>query len=126
MDVMQFYSGDPAFAYEPDEDRVSYTGTHDNETLLGWCINRCKAKNIHKSEADGCENELSLSKEASELRDKLMDNFYKSDAFIKILPLQDLLGLDNNARMNVPGTIYGNWRWQAEAPVEWKIRKDTK
>ncbi len=124
MDVMQFYNGDPAFAYEPDEDRVSYTGTHDNETLLGWCINRCKAENIHKAKADGCENELSLSKEASELRDRLIDNFYKSDAFIKILPLQDLLGLDNTARMNVPGTIYGNWRWQAEAPVEWEIRKD--
>lgn len=104
MDVMQFADRDPMHGYTPNCDRIAYTGTHDNETLTGWCINKYGAEEGRKA------------------ADKLLEDFYKSDAFIRIVPVQDLMGLDNTARMNVPGTTGVNWRWQAKEPFGWKNR----
>ena len=138
MDVMQFGNTEPGAGYKPDCDRVSYTGTHDNETLLGWCESLCRKKHElpdktpavssmddekadkevqeNDKDADACHaanSDAAERKEAKELRDRLLEDFYKSDAFIKIVPLQDILGLRNEARMNTPGTVSGNWSWQA-------------
>ncbi len=90
-----------------DRNCVVYTGTHDNETIAGWY------KGLKK-------------KEKQLLRDYLDDNhtpdeeFYRSinrmamasNANICILPVQDVLGLDNTARMNQPSTVKTNWRWR--------------
>jgi len=90
-----------------DRNCVVYTGTHDNETVAGWY------KGLKK-------------KEKLLLREYLDDyhtpdeTFYRSinrmamasTANICILPLQDVLGLDNSARMNQPSTVKTNWRWR--------------
>ena len=54
------------------------------------------------------------------ISEELLDIFYSCSAFIRIVPLQDLMGLDNSARMNTPGTVEGNWSWQAKEPIGWK------
>ena len=90
-----------------DRNSVVYTGTHDNETIAGWY------KGLKK-------------KEKQLLRDYMDDNHTPDEAFYRsinrmamasvpnicILPLQDVLGLDNSARMNQPSTVKTNWRWR--------------
>ena len=81
---------------------VYYTGTHDNNTLLGWY-----EKN-HLTEEGNPVNE-GTSKQACR---KLIEEVYLSQAGWAIIPMQDILGLGEKARMNIPGTINGNWQWQ--------------
>ena len=97
MDVMQFFDTDPMEGYDPPKGKIAYTGTHDNQTLLGWCAEKYgddKAK----------EN-------AGALIEKLM----KCSAEVTVMPLQDVIGLGDEARMNTPGVAVGNWKWQAKA-----------
>ncbi len=75
--------------------RVLYSGTHDNQTLAGWL-------------ADAGQTEP--EREAAAVLTRL----YASDAPWVITPLQDILGLGDEARMNVPGRAEGNWRWRAD------------
>jgi len=69
-------------------------------------------------DADGCEDDAEeisdkISKEITRVFDILMDRVYESDAKVVIVPLQDAAMLDNNARMNTPGSVGRNWCWQA-------------
>ena len=129
MDVLQFADGDPTVEYHPAADRIAYTGTHDNETLLGWVMNRCGAElKADPSEGKPDKKTAALKKaEAEKAAQKLfrdiLERFYDCGAFIRIVPLQDLLELDDSARMNVPGTVGSNWKWQAEEPLDWDNRK---
>ncbi len=94
-DVLQFADGDPLISYTPPIGKIAYSGTHDNQTLFGWCKARYGADN------------------AKENTEKLLENLFKSRADIVITALQDALMLDDEARMNVPGVASGNWSWQA-------------
>ncbi len=114
-DVMQFADGNPMENYVPQPEKVAYTGTHDNETLVAWCEKRYP-------ELDPCDCAL-----------KLMQNLYESKADVVIITLQDALLLGNEARMNTPGVAEGNWSWHApedglEAAQErlYKLSKCTK
>ena len=97
MDVIQFYDSDPLLGYNPPAGKIVYTGTHDNQTLLGWCKEKYGEQN------------------AEETAGKLIKSAMLTDAKAVILPLQDIFGLDDDARMNVPGVAVGNWKWQADA-----------
>ncbi|MGN0733359.1 MAG: 4-alpha-glucanotransferase [Emergencia sp.] len=99
VDVMQFADTDPLESYNPPAGKIAYSGTHDNATLKGWAIDRYGA-------AD--------EENVSELLKRLKDNLYSSTADIVIMPLQDVLGLDDEARMNIPGVATGNWSWRAD------------
>ena len=99
MNVWQFSESE--IESMPEEEalhRVFYSGTHDNQTLLGWC-----SDNKH-------ENSDSFTR-AKEIIEKL----YSTKAPWVITPLQDVLFLDDEARMNSPGTVDGNWSWKADA-----------
>lgn len=98
MDIVQFSDGDVREGYAPRPATVAYTGTHDNQTLVGFCESRF-----------GLEGE-----DAAELADRLMLSVVGSDADVAIVPLQDVLGLGDEARMNVPGVAEGNWGWVAD------------
>ncbi|MDO4960556.1 MAG: 4-alpha-glucanotransferase [Eubacteriales bacterium] len=147
MDIMEFYDSDPIYGYTPAADRIAYTGTHDNETLFGWCMGRYKYEVESKVDERlgitagdgsnaGTKVNVSVNAEAQKIVDaeyekeyrllyeKLLKDFYKCPAFIRIVPLQDLLGLDNSARMNKPGTVGENWNWQAPEPIFWNIQKN--
>ena len=98
MDVAQFSDGDVREGYEPRPETVAYTGTHDNQTLVGFC-----------------ETRFGVDREgAVELADDIMRRVLASDADVAIVPLQDVLGLGDEARMNVPGVASGNWTWIAD------------
>ena len=104
MDVLEFSDYDVRCGIHPPPGKILYTSTHDTSTLAGWCTH---------SFAGG--NEPSGIALASEL----MGNALASDAPLVMMPLQDVLGLGDDARMNVPGVATGNWTWQAqEADIE--------
>lgn len=97
MDIVQFSDGDVREGYEPKPGTVTFTGTHDNQTLLGFCQSRF-----------GLEGD-----EATQMADRIAASVLASKNDVAIMPLQDVLGLDDAARMNVPGVAEGNWSWQA-------------
>ena len=97
MDIVQFSDGDVREGYEPKLGTVTFTGTHDNQTLLGFCQSRF-----------GLEGD-----EAAQMADRIATSVLGSKNDVAITPLQDVLGLDDAARMNVPGVAEGNWSWQA-------------
>lgn len=91
MDVFQFSYGEryDRDGYHAKENAILYSGTHDNETLLGWCKNQ----------------DVKLEDE------NIICDLYQSQAPVVILQMQDVLRLENDARMNVPGTTEKNWKW---------------
>jgi len=91
---------------------VAYTGTHDNDTLLAWYRGLIQSKNTSKlkilEKYYGINNGMSEEK----ICWALIEAAYKTSANFVIVPLQDILCLDNEARMNYPGTVGGNWLWR--------------
>ncbi|RLC98112.1 MAG: 4-alpha-glucanotransferase [Chloroflexota bacterium] len=86
------------------ENCVVYTGTHDNDTAVGWF------KRIGEGEKTFAQRYLQTSGE--DIAWDLIKAAWSSKAVYAISPLQDLLNLDNQARMNYPGNPQGNWKWR--------------
>jgi 4-alpha-glucanotransferase len=86
---------------------VTYTGTHDNNTTLGWFKNDANA-----TEKRNLETYLRTRVNSRNVSALLVDVCYSSVAGIAIVPLQDLLGLDGHSRMNMPSSATGNWDWR--------------
>jgi 4-alpha-glucanotransferase len=86
---------------------VVYTGTHDNSTTRGWFedLSDDAKRNLWKYLGR-------LAGEISEAAPALMNLAWSSRASLAMAPLQDLLDLGREARMNVPGRTDGNWRWR--------------
>ncbi|HJR69535.1 MAG TPA: 4-alpha-glucanotransferase, partial [Gammaproteobacteria bacterium] len=109
MVVLQFaFDGSPDNPHLPRHHRrnaVVYTGTHDNDTTVGWyaCLDAQARDVVHRMLAVG---------PAPPVPEFLVDAAYASNAGLAIVPMQDLLALDSGARMNTPGTVAGNWRWR--------------
>ena len=83
--------------------QVVYTGTHDNDTTLGWWK---MADEATKS------NVLAMTGDSADIVGSMIELAKKSDSPLCIIPLQDILRLDSSGRMNVPGVEKGNWQWQ--------------
>jgi 4-alpha-glucanotransferase len=111
MRVLQFgFSGEPDNPHGPgriDEDVVLYTGTHDNNTLLGWFTGETGT-----AERERIGSALGSLPASCNLPREMIGLALKSPARAVIVPVQDLLGLPSSARMNRPGTTEGNWRWR--------------
>ena len=107
MVVLQFAFGDdptnPHLPQNHHEQSVVYTGTHDNDTTRGWFDSLTPAEQAW-TELDPARPAWSL-----------MEVAWSSPARLAIAPLQDVLGLGSEARMNLPGTQEGNWRWRFKA-----------
>ena len=89
---------------------VVYTGTHDNETVVGWLGEITKAEyEMVKSYVDYHGDD------DKELADKMIRLAHSSVADTCIIPFQDYLHLDNSARINKPSTLGGNWVWRMNA-----------
>ena len=119
MAILQFAFGtDPqARDFQPHNyprNRVVYTGTHDNDTTVGWWTG--EVGHSTRSNAD-IENEreharLYLGLDGRDVHWEFIRAVLASVADTAIVPVQDLLGLGSGARMNRPGTVGGNWRWR--------------
>ncbi|NTD97504.1 malto-oligosyltrehalose synthase [Agrobacterium tumefaciens] len=84
-----------------------YTGTHDNNTLLGWFKNEADAKMKKR-----LDNYFGVQVDEKNINHTLLRAVYSSSAKIAIIPIQDILNLDESARMNKPGDGSGNWKWR--------------
>lgn len=108
MAVLQFaFDGLPDNPHAPREhtrNAVVYTGTHDNDTVVGWfgSVDADTKRRIHQG----------FGRSDVRMPEDLIDAAYASPAQLAIVPLQDLMALGANARMNKPGTTEGNWRWR--------------
>jgi 4-alpha-glucanotransferase len=102
---------------------VCYTGTHDNDTTLGWfrgSPDDLRSRDAIKA-AQTAALELTGGTPATIHIDMIRAAF-STDARIAMAPMQDFLGLGSEARFNTPGTSQGNWRWrvlesQLDAPL---------
>jgi 4-alpha-glucanotransferase len=95
---------------------VVYTGTHDNDTVVGWLTSHERARAEHDERTLRAERQRALAYAGSDGREVHWDMIrvaLMSVANTAIFPLQDLLGLGAEARMNVPGTASGNWAFRA-------------
>jgi 4-alpha-glucanotransferase len=113
MVVLHFaFDGSPDNPYLPAKHRhnaVVYTGTHDNDTTVGWYAS------LDPRARDVVHHTLGVGS-TPPVPDFLIDAAYASNAALAILPMQDLLARDSGARMNTPGTVVGNWRWRFAWP----------
>ena len=111
MKVLQFaFDGNPDNPYLPHrhgERSVVYTGTHDNDTTVGWW------SQLDDHTRDRVRSSLLDPDEAMPWA--LVRLGLASTARLTVVPAQDLLGLGSEGRMNTPGTALGNWGWQAPA-----------
>ena len=109
MKVLLFaFDGNPENEYLPhrfQNNCVVYGGTHDNQTVVGFCQTLAKEKQGFLLEYLGARCMCEVPK-------ALMRAAYASVADVAIFQMQDVLELDNSARMNVPSTIGGNWQWR--------------
>ncbi|WP_456424539.1 4-alpha-glucanotransferase [Rhodocaloribacter sp.] len=119
MAILQFAFDDDADAeflpHNYERHLVAYTGTHDNDTVLGWWTNTQStqdAETIRRAH-QFCRHYLDLDERRErEIHWAFIRALFGSVADVAILPLQDLLGLGSEARMNTPGESAGNWAWR--------------
>jgi len=94
---------------------VAYTGTHDNDTIVGW-FKSVAGKGSTRDEAQVqrerkfCLDYLNTS--GDEINWDFIRALLASVADTAVMPLQDVLGLGTEARMNLPATTSGNWEWR--------------
>ena len=120
MRVLQFAFGNDAKAsdYRPDSypaNCVVYTGTHDNDTTVGWFRSEPGKDSTRTREEIERERRSILEylkSDGSEIHWDLIALAWNSNANTAVVPLQDVMGLGSEARMNVPGVESGNWRWR--------------
>ncbi|WP_164101309.1 4-alpha-glucanotransferase [Candidatus Laterigemmans baculatus] len=111
MRVLQFaFDGDPDNLFLPhmyDENTAVFTGTHDNDTTRGWYAELPeKSRKLVRETLDRPDLD------ADEVAWALIETAWSSKAGLAIAPLQDLLNLGSDARMNIPGLAAGNWSWR--------------
>lgn len=108
MRVLQFgFDGEasnPHLPHNYTHDLVAYTGTHDNDTTVGWYrgLDSVGAQRV----------QFYLGAPAEQVPEQLMRLCLASVAQLAVIPAQDLLQLGSTARFNTPGTTEGNWRWR--------------
>ncbi|HEB64347.1 MAG TPA: 4-alpha-glucanotransferase [Chloroflexi bacterium] len=111
MKVLVFAFGDdarnPFLPHNYTPDCVVYTGTHDNDTAAGWY------QRAPERERDFARRYL--ARDGSDIAWDLIRAAWSSVAVFSLAPMQDLLSLDNRARMNYPSRPSGNWQWRMAA-----------
>ncbi len=123
MAILQFAFGDDpqASSFRPhnwERALVAYSGTHDNDTTLGWWTGEGPGHSTRSPESVAREREQArryLRSDAPGMNWTFIRALASSVADTVVVPLQDALGLGSEARLNVPGRALGNWRWRFAA-----------
>ncbi len=122
MRILQFsFADDLEPLMQPEgfpENCVVYTGTHDNDTTWGWYHRKAGVNNTE--DVDVIEGEkhrvrVMVGTDGSQIHWDLIALAMRLAPHTAIVPLQDVMGLGTEARMNVPGRMDGNWAWRFEA-----------
>ena len=127
MKILQFTFGKGAeerfLPHNYETDSIVYTGTHDNSTTVGWY------KASLKTQPEAMEQlakyfDIAEDVSPEDICWKLIEIAFRCNSVIAIVPMQDLLCLDDDARMNIPSTIGGNWDWRFDKEQDTeKIKK---
>lgn len=121
MAILQFAFGKdpqgPSFRpHNYSRELAAYTGTHDNDTVVGWWNSSGEQDSTRTPEDVARERAFARTyldlKPEEAIHWRLIRGVESSVADLAIIPLQDVLGLGTEARMNFPGTASGNWRWR--------------
>lgn len=116
MRILQFaFGGDAGNLHLPhnyDKSSVVYTGTHDNDTTVGWFKNIKKKKRGQPPNAAYTHCLEYLRTSGKEINWEMIREALASVAAIAVIPTQDVIGLDNKARMNLPASTGTNWAWR--------------
>lgn len=111
---------DPNHPFHPhnhDQNTVVYTGTHDNDTTVGWYQNSSKEGERHLLRTY-------YATDAAQPHWELIRAAFMSVANTAVVPMQDFLGLGSECRMNYPGRAEGNWTWRmTEEQMSWDLAK---
>lgn len=99
----------PYLPHNHRADQVCYTGTHDNDTAMGWFRGTDEGTRAHLRAYLGCTDE--------DMPWALLRTAWRSPCAAAIVPLQDLLAVGSEGRMNVPGRVDGNWAWRFTEPL---------
>lgn len=107
MKILQFaFSGpeNPFLPHNYSQNCVAYSGSHDNDTCWGWYKSASmEEKNFYQAY---------LNRDNADVPGDMVNEIWKSVAVFAIVPMQDLLGLGQEARMNFPGKLGGYWSWR--------------
>jgi 4-alpha-glucanotransferase len=113
MKILQFaFGGEQNSNFLPHtflQNSVVYTGTHDNETTVGWYLNATEAQRDHARRY--------MSVNGHDIAWDMIRLAFASVSDTAVVTMQDLMGLDNEARMNFPGKVGGYWRWRYRADM---------
>jgi malto-oligosyltrehalose synthase/4-alpha-glucanotransferase len=114
MNLLQYAFGTdmPVSVHAPHNHRnhsVTYTGTHDNNTTIGWY-----KENTSNKERKNLNTYTRAKVNARNVHQIMIELCYASVSELAIVPLQDVLGLDERGRMNIPASKEGNWSWQLQ------------
>ncbi len=108
MKILQFaFSGgadNPYLPFRHEANSVTYTGTHDNDTTLGWYLG------LDDESRHYVDNYLGKSREVMPW--PVIRSALASRSNLAVIPMQDVLALDSEHRMNLPGTTEDNWSWR--------------
>lgn len=122
MRVVQFAFGafetdatDPYLPHNFERNTVAYTGTHDNDTTAGWYNTASERERVNVKHYLDLDNVPDDVRTGPLVAWKMVRLVFSSVADTAIVPLQDLLGLGSEARMNWPGKLGGNWAWRYDA-----------
>lgn len=119
MEILQFAFGSDAansgLPHNYECDTVAYTGTHDNDTIVGWWKSAGDGDSTRSQDEVEAEHEYAreyLNTDGNEIHWDAMRALAASVANTVVFPAQDLIGLGAGARMNFPGRPAGNWQWR--------------
>ena len=120
MSILQFAfgPGDEGSEFRPHNytrETVVYTGTHDNDTTMGWWTSAGEGDSTRSAEDVAREKAFAmeyLGTDGSEMNWAMIRAALASVANTVIIPMQDVLGLGSEARLNLPGRASGNWRFR--------------
>ena len=117
MKVLQFEVGNYDFNLaDVGRNCVCYTGTHDNDTTLGWFNGGNEDSRTEQEIIENRKNAIKATAGSEEtIHLDMIRLAFNSQARLAIVPMQDLLGLGSDARLNTPGTTSNNWRWRVKA-----------
>lgn len=111
MKIIQFgfdsSEGSPYIPHLFEKSCVAYTGTHDNDTIIGWYNKVKKQDKEYVNKYLNIQNTENINWDFIRLT-------YASVAELVVFPMQDILGLDTESRMNVPGKLGNNWQWRID------------
>lgn len=122
MRILQFAFGGDAANHDLPHNYIrncaAYTGTHDNDTTVGWWLSQAGAGSTRDDAAISREREYSLKyldSDGSEIHWDMIRAVWASVADTAMAPVQDILGIGTEGRMNLPASTGGNWQWRMAA-----------